>query len=75
MSKLGCTEAVLPNSRCQTFEPTFRHLIQAADEDTQYRIDEVWTLDAVQHGDSGLVNAQDLGAQCVSPSSIHLYSD
>lgn len=46
----------------ETFEPTLRHLLQAADEDSQYRIDEVWSLDAVQHGDSGLVNGQDLGA-------------
>jgi hypothetical protein len=46
-----------------------RHLIKAADEDKQYRIGEVWALDAVQHGDSGLVNAQDLGALCESPAS------
>ncbi|KAH9988077.1 Alpha/beta hydrolase family-domain-containing protein [Russula compacta] len=46
----------------ETFEPTLHHLLQAADEDKQYQIDEVWALDAVQHGDSGLVNAQDLGA-------------
>ncbi|KAI0299442.1 Alpha/beta hydrolase family-domain-containing protein [Multifurca ochricompacta] len=46
----------------ETFEPTLRHLLQAVDEDKQYRIDEVWALDAVQHGDSGLVNAQNLGA-------------
>ncbi|KAF8480044.1 Alpha/beta hydrolase family-domain-containing protein [Russula ochroleuca] len=46
----------------ETFEPTIRHLLQAADEDTRYRIDEVWTLDAVQHGDAGLINADNLGA-------------
>ncbi|KAH9996292.1 Alpha/beta hydrolase family-domain-containing protein [Russula vinacea] len=45
----------------ETFEPTIRHLLQAADKDTRYRIDEVWTLDAVQHGDAGLINASDLG--------------
>ncbi|KAN0107765.1 Alpha/beta hydrolase family domain containing protein [Russula decolorans] len=49
----------------ETFEPTIRHLLQAADEDAQYQIDEVWALDAVQHGDSGLVNAQGLGAQFI----------
>lgn len=47
----------------ETFEPTINHLLRAADEDAQYQIDEVWALDAVQHGDSGLVNEQqDLGA-------------
>ncbi|KAI0289945.1 Alpha/Beta hydrolase protein [Russula brevipes] len=46
----------------ETFEPTLRHLLQAADQDKQYQIDEIWALDAVQHGDSGLINAQDLGA-------------
>jgi len=46
----------------ETFEPTIHHLLQAADEDGQYQIDEIWALDAVQHGDSGLVNAQNLGA-------------
>ena len=39
--------------------------MKAAGEDTQYQIDEVWALDAVQHGDAGLINAQDLGALCV----------
>jgi len=32
------------------------------DGDKRYQIDEVWALDAVQHGDSGLVNAQNLGS-------------
>ncbi|KAI9463967.1 Alpha/Beta hydrolase protein [Lactarius psammicola] len=46
----------------ETFEPTLRHLFEAVDNDKRYRIDEVWALDAVQHGDSGLVNAQNLGS-------------
>jgi len=46
----------------ETFESTLRHLLQASDEDKRYRIYEVWALDAVQHGDSGLINAEQLGA-------------
>jgi len=47
----------------ETSESTLRHLFQASDdEDNRYRIDEVWALDAVQQGDSGLVNAERLGA-------------
>jgi len=46
----------------ETFEPTLRHLFEVADNDKRYQIDEVWALDAVQQGDSGLVNAQNLGS-------------
>lgn len=46
----------------ETFEPTLRHLFEAADNEKRYQIDEIWALDAVQHGDSGLVNAQNLGS-------------
>ncbi|KAH9030508.1 alpha beta-hydrolase [Lactarius pseudohatsudake] len=46
----------------ETFEPTLRHLFEAMDNEKRYQIDEIWALDAVQHGDSGLVNAQNLGS-------------
>ncbi|KAI9513434.1 Alpha/beta hydrolase family-domain-containing protein [Russula earlei] len=49
-------------NRYETFESTLRHLFRASDQDKRYRIDEVWAFDAVQHGDSGLINAQQLGA-------------
>jgi len=52
----------------ETFEPTLRHLFEAVDKDKRYQIDEVWALDAVHHGDSGLVNAQNLG-------SLFIWSD
>ncbi|KAH9053618.1 Alpha/Beta hydrolase protein [Lactarius vividus] len=46
----------------ETFEPTLRHLFKAVDNEKRYQIDEIWALDAVQHGDSGLVNTQNLGS-------------
>ncbi|KAI9438201.1 Alpha/Beta hydrolase protein [Lactarius indigo] len=46
----------------ETFEPTLRYLFEAMDNEKQYQIDEIWALDAVQHGDSGVVNAQNLGS-------------
>ncbi|KAH8986942.1 alpha beta-hydrolase [Lactarius hatsudake] len=46
----------------ETFEPTLRYLFEAMDNEKRYQIDEIWALDAVQHGDSGLVNAQNLGS-------------
>lgn len=52
----------------ETFEPTLRHLLETADNDKRYQIDEIWALDAVQHGDSGLVNAENLG-------SLFIWSD
>ena len=46
-----------------------RYLLEAVDKDKRYRIDEIWALDAVQHGDSGLLNAQNLGSLCEAPNS------
>ena len=52
-----------------------RHLLEAVDKDKRYRIDEIWALDAVQHGDSALVNAQNLGSLCeASNSSLRFLS-
>ena len=50
----------------QTFEPMLHHLLEMAEKDSSYRIDEIWTYDAVQHGDSGLINAAQLGSLCES---------
>jgi hypothetical protein len=44
-----------------------RYLLEAVDKDKRYRIDEIWALDAVQQGDSALVNAQNLGSLCEAP--------
>ena len=64
-----CGGFAVPHTKLfETFGSTLRHLLQVADEDSQYRMDEVCALDAVQDGDSGLLNAQDLGAlSCGSP--------
>jgi hypothetical protein len=66
---------LLPSRRLQTFEPTLRHLFEAVDTDKRYQIDEVWALDAVQHGDSGLVNAQNLGSLCEASNFSHILSE
>ncbi|ETW77306.1 hypothetical protein HETIRDRAFT_436230 [Heterobasidion irregulare TC 32-1] len=42
----------------ETYEPMLRHLLSQSD--ASYEIDEIWTFDSVQHGDSGLVNAAQL---------------
>jgi hypothetical protein len=52
-----------------------RYLLEAVDKDKRYRIDEIWALDAVQQGDSALVNAQNLGSLCeASNSSLRFLS-
>ncbi|KAI0267458.1 alpha/beta-hydrolase [Gloeopeniophorella convolvens] len=46
----------------ETWEPTLRHLLRDAEQGGRYQIDEVWAIDVVQQGDSGLLNAEALGA-------------
>ncbi|KAI0052389.1 hypothetical protein FA95DRAFT_1602038 [Auriscalpium vulgare] len=45
----------------ETFEPILHHLLPKTASGGSYQIDEVWTFDAVQHGDSALLNAAHLG--------------
>lgn len=42
--------------------------------DKRYQIDEIWALDAVQHGDSGLVNAENLGSLCELSNIFYIFS-
>ncbi|KAI0316957.1 Alpha/beta hydrolase family-domain-containing protein [Amylostereum chailletii] len=44
----------------ETFESTIRHMLAKAEAEGSYEIDEIWTFDAVQHGDSALVNEHNL---------------
>ncbi|KAI0028058.1 Alpha/beta hydrolase family-domain-containing protein, partial [Vararia minispora EC-137] len=45
----------------ETFEPMLHRLLALSEKDDSYRIDEIWTFDAVQHGDSALVNGNRSG--------------
>ena len=51
---------------CQpkTWEPFLRYLTSTASE--EYYVAEAWSLEAVQHGDSAIVNADNLGLVCMS---------
>ena len=42
------------------WEPTIRHLLASS----SHFVDEIWTWEAVQHGDSGLVNGSKLSCLC-----------
>ncbi|KAI0058358.1 hypothetical protein BV25DRAFT_1286064 [Artomyces pyxidatus] len=43
----------------ETFEPMLHRLLSQTD--SPICIDEIWSIDSVQHGDSGLLNAANLG--------------
>ncbi|KAF8907818.1 Alpha/beta hydrolase family-domain-containing protein [Gymnopilus junonius] len=41
----------------EIWEPTFRHLIEMTESSSSsVRIEEIWSLEAVNHGDAGLIN-------------------
>ena len=41
----------------QIWEPTFKHLVEMTeDPSSQIRIDEIWSIEAVNHGDAALLN-------------------
>ena len=41
----------------QIWEPTFKHLIEMTENSSsQIRIDEIWSIEAVNHGDAALLN-------------------
>lgn len=49
----------------ETWEPTFRHLIELSQRKrTGICIDEIWSIDAANTGDSALVNKGKLGDTC-----------
>lgn len=49
--------------RPKIWEPTLQHLLSSP---AGQLIDEVWSWESIQHGDSALLNADDLGALCMS---------
>jgi hypothetical protein len=49
------------------WEPTFKHLISLCDRPASgVHIDEIWSIDAVNSGDSALLNQKSLGDVCES---------
>lgn len=45
------------NRLCQTWEPVFKNLIEITETSSSaIRIEELWSLEAVNHGDAGLLN-------------------
>ena len=49
----------------QTWEPTFRHIVELSNRKTTgICIDEIWSIDFANAGDSALVNAGKLGDVC-----------
>jgi hypothetical protein len=56
-------------SREQTFEPMLHRLLDLEEKQGSQRIDEIWSFEAVQHGDSALINGDRPGCLCAfSPS-------
>ena len=49
----------------QTYEPMLKHLLERSRYGA-YQIDEIWSIDLAQHGDSGLINAPHMGGICTS---------
>ncbi|VDB85735.1 unnamed protein product [Peniophora sp. CBMAI 1063] len=44
----------------ETYEPMLRHLLERA-KYSLYHVEEIWSIDFAQHGDSGLLNASKMG--------------
>ncbi|KAF9526909.1 hypothetical protein CPB83DRAFT_816490 [Crepidotus variabilis] len=45
----------------EIWEPTFRHLLEQTEHDeSPVRIEEIWSLDATNHGDAAILNAKHL---------------
>ncbi len=58
----GLTRAL---SQYQIWEPTLRDLLEAnASANSPLNIAEIWSWEAVNHGDAALVNAEKLGGIC-----------
>ncbi|KZV64722.1 alpha/beta-hydrolase [Peniophora sp. CONT] len=45
----------------ETYEPMLRYLLEKA-KYSSYHIDEIWSIDLAQHGDSGMLNASNMGS-------------
>ena len=52
----------------QTYEPMLKRLLERSQYGA-YQIDEVWSVDLAQHGDSGLLNSANMGGICMSLSA------
>lgn len=67
MKEVGPTRRMISSSLLmleQIWEPTIEHLVTYPQ--TGYYIAEIWSWDAVQHGDSGRVNSKSLSGMCMS---------
>jgi hypothetical protein len=57
----------MANHLLKTWEPAFKHIINLSDQPAGGpHIDEIWSLDAVNSGDSAILNASHLGDVCKS---------
>ena len=60
-----CRAAQLLTKRFKTWEPIIKRLLKLLhDCNTSIHIQEIWALDCVQHGDSGLLNESVMGDTC-----------
>lgn len=64
----SCANLFLKDSliAIQTWEACLRHLLASSSASL---IDEVWSWEAVQHGDAALVNEKNLSGMCKAPRS------
>jgi hypothetical protein len=53
----------------QTWEPALLSLIKSLEHERSVLVEEVWAWEAVNHGDSALLNAPHLGGVCTSSRS------
>ena len=59
--------SLIIDRRLQTFEPFLRHLLSDIEGgDASVSVDEIWSFEAVNHGDAALLNEGKLGAICKS---------
>jgi hypothetical protein len=56
----------------QTWEPALLSLIKSLEHERSVFVEEVWAWEAVNHGDSALLNASHLGGVCMSARSLRL---
>ena len=48
----------------QIWEPALGHIVHLTESSRQVIVNEIWSVEAVNHGDSALINAGKLGEQC-----------
>jgi hypothetical protein len=59
---LHCSESVLKMTIIKTWEPALHSVLNSPSGEL---VDEIWSWEAVQHGDSALLNGDSLGCLCM----------